>query len=599
VKRFDRVFKTLIVSALAQALLLGQAFSVPPQIQNASSSKSIGQAAARSKTARLPPPPVFQDVAAQAGLTVPHISSPDKKYIVESMSGGVGLFDCDNDGRLDIVVVNGSTIDRFRNGGDPMVTLYHQGVDGKFADVTKSAGLTRLGWGMGVAMGDFDNDGRLDLYVTGYGGNVLYRNLGNCDFEDVTDKAGVPGGGFSTGAAWGDYDRDGYVDLFVSRYVHVDIDHLPEFGKGPHCDYKGVPVQCGPWGMQGETDLLFHNRGDGTFEEVSVKAGVHDAPGHYGLGVIWSDYDRDGWPDLFVANDAGPNYLYRNNRDGTFTDIAMLAGVAYSGSGVAQGNMGVDFGDYDHRGLLDIFVTTFADQSNALYHNLGAQGFDDVSWSSKLGQPSYPLVGWGTAFFDMDNDGWLDIFVANGHVYPQMDRAVHSAPYRQPMLLHRNNRDGTFDEVSAQAGLGAMPPASRRGAAFGDVFNNGNIDIVVLNLGQPPSLLLNTSKNANHRVLFSLQGRQSNRAAIGARLTVQAGKLRQCSEVRGGSSYLSQNDLRLHFGLGSESRIDSVEVRWPNGGVETLKELAADSIYAIVEGKGVQVSKPLPSFASN
>jgi enediyne biosynthesis protein E4 len=596
--RFNRVIKTLTVSALAQVLLLSQGFSAPFQNQREALSKSNEQRPTTPKTSRLPPP-IFQDVAAQAGLTVPHISSPDKRYIVESMSGGVGLFDCDNDGRLDIVVVNGSTIDRFRHGGDPMVTLYHQGTDGKFTDVTKSAGLTRLGWGMGVAVADLDNDGRLDLYVTGYGGNVLYRNLGDCKFEDVTEKAGVRGGGFSTGAAWGDYDRDGYVDLFVSRYVHVDIDHLPEFGKGPHCDYKGVPVQCGPWGMQGESDLLFHNRGDGTFEEVSARAGVHDAPGHYGLGVVWGDYDNDGWPDLFVANDAGPNYLYHNNADGTFTDIAMLAGVAYSGSGLAQGNMGVDFGDYDHRGLLDIFVTTFADQSNALYRNLGAQGFDDVSWNSKLGQPSYPLVGWGTAFFDMDNDGWLDIFVANGHVYPQMDSAVHSAPYRQPMLLHRNNRDGTFDEVSAQAGLGAMPPASRRGAAFGDIFNNGNIDVVILNVGQPPSLLFNTSKNANHRVLFKLEGTQSNRAAIGARLTVQACKLRQFSEVRGGSSYLSQNDLRLHFGLAGESRIDTVEIRWPSGKIENLKNLTADYIYTIVEGNGVRNAELLPPSAPN
>jgi hypothetical protein len=346
--------------------------------------------------------------------------------------------------------------------------------------------------------------------------------------------------------------------------------------------------------MQGESDFLFHNRGDGTFEEVSVKAGVHDAPGRYGLGVAWGDYDNDGWPDLLVANDSGPNYLYHNNGDGTFTDTAMLGGVAYSGEGLAQGNMGVDFGDYDHRGLLDILVTTFADQPNALYRNLGPQGFDDVSTASRIGQPSFSLVKWGTAFFDMDNRGWLDIFVANGHVYPQMDNAVHSAPYRQPMLLYRNNGDGTFDEVSAQAGLGTMPPASRRGAAFGDIFNNGNIDIVVLNVGQPPSLLMNTSNNSNHRVLFRLEGTQSNRAAIGARVTIQAGKTRQLGEVRGGSSYLSQNDLRLHFGLADASNIDLVEIRWPNGKTEDLKNLDADYIYTVVEGKGIQGKKALP-----
>ena len=530
---------------------------------------------------------------------VSHISSPDKKYIVESMSGGVGLFDCDNDGRLDIVVVNGSTIDRYRQGGDPMVTLYHQGSDGKFTDISKAAGLTRKGWGMGVAVADFDNDGRLDLYVTGYGGNALYHNLGDCKFEDVTEKAGVRAGGFSTGAAWGDYDRDGNVDLFVSRYVHFDIEHLPEFGKGQHCVYKSVPVQCGPWGMEGETDLLYHNRGDGTFEEVSIKAGVHDASGRYGLGAVWADYDNDGWPDLFVANDTGPSYLYHNNHDGSFTDVGMISGIAFSGSGMAQGNMGVDFGDYDHRGLLDIIVTTFADQPDALYRNLDSEGFEDASLTSKIGQTSYPLVKWGTGFFDMDNDGWLDIFAACGHVYPQMDFAVNSAPYRQPMLLYRNHRDGKFDEVASQAGLAAIRPASRRGAAFGDIFNRGNIDIVVLNVGEPPLLLINTLTNTNHRVLFKLEGSKSNRAAIGARVTVQAGGIRQFSEVRGGASYLSQNDLRLHFGLGNASKIDAVQIRWPNGNVETLNDLAADRIFTIVEGKGVQDSKLLPAPGSN
>lgn len=515
------------------------------------------------------------------------------------MSGGVGLFDCDNDGWQDIVTVNGSTIDRYRDGGDPMVTLYRQGSDGKFTDITKAAGLTRKGWGMGVAVADFDNDGKLDLYVTGYGGNVLYRGLGDCKFEDVTEKAGVRGGGFSTGAAWGDYDRDGNVDLFVSRYVHTDIEHLPEFGKGLHCVFKTVPVQCGPWGMEGESDLLYHNRGDGTFEEVSVKAGVHDAAGRYGLGVTWADYDNDGWPDLFVANDTGANYLYHNNHDGTFKDVGMLSGAALSGSGVAQGNMGVDFGDYDHRGQLDIFVTTFADQPNALYRSVGRDEFDDVSLTSDVGQPSYPLVKWGTGFFDMTNDGWLDIFVACGHVYPQMDDAPNSSPYREPMLLYRNRRDGTFGEVSKESGLTAMPLESRRGAAFGDIFNNGNVDVVVLNIGQPPSLLLNTAANPNHRVLFKLEGTKSNRAAIGARVTVQAGKMRQFSEVRGGASYLSQNDLRLHFGLGSEAKMNSVEIRWPNGNLQTLHDLAADRIYTIVEGKGVAKSEPLAQPPSN
>ena len=541
------------------------------------------------------PVPVFRDIAAQAGLTASHISSPQKYYVIESMSGGVGLFDCDNDGRLDIVMVNGSTVDRYRqNGGDLLVTLWHQDADLKFTDITVKAGLTRKGWGMGVAVADFDNDGNLDLFVTGYNGNALYRNKGNCTFEDVTDKAGVRGGGFSTGAAWADYDRDGYVDLFVSRYVHVDMDNLPTFGSTKFCQFKGAPVQCGPWGMEGETDMLYHNRGDGTFEEVSKKAGVDDPDKYYGLSATWGDYDNDGWPDLFVADDATPNHLYRNNHNGTFTDEAMVAGIALNGQGQALGSMGVAWGDYDHSGRLSMFVTEFADQPNTLYRNLGARGFEDVAMQSHLGQPSLPYLGWGTKFFDMDNDGWLDLFVACGHVYPQMDNVKGSAAYAQPLLLHRNLRNGTFEEVSKAAGLADIPPKARRGAAFGDIANNGNVDIVVLNIGEPPMLLLNTNNNANHRVLFKLEGTKSNRAAIGARVTVHAGGMTQFDEVRGGGSYLSQNDLRLHFGLGGATKMELVEVRWPTGKTETYKDIAADKIYTVTEGQGIKESASLP-----
>ncbi len=538
------------------------------------------------------PVPVFRDIAAQAGLTASHISSAEKHYVIESMSGGIGLFDCDNDGKLDIVMVNGSSVDRYKQGGDPLVTLWHQDADLKFTDITQQAGLTRKGWGMGVAVADYDNDGNLDLFVTGYGGNALYRNKGNCVFEDVTDKAGVRGGGFSTGAAWADYDRDGNVDLFVSRYVHVDIDNLPEFGSTKFCHFKGAPVQCGPWGMEGETDLLYHNRGDGTFEEVSKKAGVNDPEKYYGLGVTWGDYDNDGWPDLFVADDATPNHLYHNNHDGTFTDEAMVAGVAMNGEGQALGSMGVAWGDYDHSGRLSMFVTEFADQANTLYRNNGSRGFEDVAMQSRIGQPSLPYLGWGTKFFDMDNDGWLDVFVACGHVYPQMDTVKGSAAYTEPLLLHRNLRNGTFEEVTKAAGLADIPLHSRRGAAFGDIANNGNIDIAVLNVGEPPSLFMNMNNNPNHRVLFKLVGTKSNRAAIGARVTVQVGSLTQFDEVRGGASYLSQNDLRLHFGLGSVNKMDSVEVRWPSGKIDALKDVAADKIYTIVEGKGIQSSTP-------
>jgi hypothetical protein len=559
----------------------------------------VPPSAAKAPGARIdrpgfPPIPKFRDVAREVGLTGSHISSGDKRYIIESMSGGVGVFDCDDDGRLDIVIADGSTVERYLKGGDPMVTLYHQEPNGTFKDITAQAGLTRLGWGMGVAVADYDNDGKLDLFVTGYGGNVLYHNLGNCKFEDVTEKAGVRGGGFSAGAAWGDYDRDGNVDLFVSRYTHVDAAHMPEFGSNKYCRFKGLLVQCGPWGLVGESDFLYRNRGDGTFEEVSEKAGVHDQIGYYGLGVIWSDYDNDGWPDLLVANDSVPNYLYHNNHDGTFTDAGMLSGIALSGEGMELGNMGVDFADYDHSGRLSLFVTTFEEQPNALWRNVGANGFEDVSWTSGVGRPSYPYVCWGTGFFDMANAGWPDLFVACGHVFPQVDTLDTGPRYREPVLLHRNNRDGTFDEVSKEAGLADLPLKSRRGAAFGDIFNTGNVDIVLLNVGEPPSLLLNNNRDTNHRVLFKLMGTKSNRAAIGARVTIRAGGVQQIGEVRGGGSYLSQNDLRLHFGLGGAAKIESIEVRWPSGKVETLANVAADSIYRIVEGAGIRDSQPLP-----
>jgi enediyne biosynthesis protein E4 len=583
---------SILISAVPQ-LTFAQAggpqrVPVPPPLAKPNASKP------KTDRSQLPPVPVFKDVAKQLGVTVPHIAAPEARYVIDSTSGGSGLFDCDDDGRLDIVLVNGSTVERLQQGGDPMVTLYHQEPDGTFKDITSEAGLTRKGWGMGVAVADYDNDGKLDLFVTGYTGSALYHGLGNCKFEDVTEKAGVKGGGFMTGAAWGDYDRDGYVDLFVSRYSHLDLNNLPQFGSNKFCRFKGIMVQCGPWGLEGESDFLYHNRGDGTFEEVSVKAGVHDDIGYYGLGVMWVDYDDDGWPDLLVANDSVPNYLYHNNHNGTFTDVGMLSGVALSGEGMELGNMGVDWGDYDHSGRLSFFVTHFEEQPNSLYRNMGAKGFDDVSWTSGVGQPSYPYVGWGTAFFDMDNDTWLDIFVANGHVYPQIDQIDVGPRYKEPMLVHRNNRDGTFDEVSKEAGLQAMPLKSRRGAAFGDIFNNGNIDVVVLNVGEPPSVLLNTNRTPYHRVLFNLIGTKSNRAAIGARVTIHAAGLKQFSEVRSGASYLSQNDLRLHFGLGTASKMESVEIRWPNGTTETLQNVSADNIYTIVEGSGIRDTKPLP-----
>ena len=538
--------------------------------------------------------PQFKEVSREVGLTVPHVSTPDKQYIVESISGGVGLIDCDNDGKLDIIVANGSTIEHFRQGGDPMITLYHQDGDFKFSNITQAAGLTRKGWGMGVAVADYDNDGLPDIYVTGYGGNALYRNLGNCRFEDVTEKAGVAGSGFSTGAAWADYDRDGRVDLFVSRYVQFDINKLPTFGSDEKtCRFKGIRVQCGPWGMQGESDLLFHNRGDGTFEEVSKKAGVDDPDRYYGLGVEWADYDDDGWPDLYVANDSGPNYLYHNKHDGTFEDVSMLAGAAVSSDGLQQGSMGVDWGDYLRDGRMGIFVTNFTEQPDTLYRNMGKGQFSDVTWPAKLAQPTYTNVGWGTGFIDFLNSGLLDIFIANGHVYPQMDQIAGAARYAEPMQLFRNQGDGTFDDISTV--LATVPGASRRGAAFGDLNNDGNVDVVVLDMDGPPQLLLNVTENHNHRVLFKLVGAKSNKMGIGAKVVVTAGKFTQTAEVRAGGSYISSNDPRLHFGLGAEVRMSQVEIRWPMGEKEILKDLPADFIYTITEGKGITDKQSLPA----
>lgn len=525
----------------------------------------------------------------QVGLAVPDSGPvPEMKYIVQQMAGGVALFDCDNDGKLDIVVVTPSTIAGYRAGGDLMVKLYHQDDGFKFTDITKTSGLTRKGWGMGLAVADYDNDGLPDLYVTGYGGNALYHNLGHCKFEDVTERAGVGGGGFSTGAAWGDYDRDGHVDLFVSRYIHTDVATLGEI----KTNYRGLIVEA-PWGMSGETDFLFHNRGDGTFEEVAKKAGVNDPEGRLGLGVVWGDYDNDGWPDIFVANDTEPSYLYRNKHDGTFEDQALLSGAAVSAEGQAMGSMGVDFGDFDRDGRLDITVATFAYQPDNLFHN-GGDEFADITWAAKLGQPTFRWVKWGTGFVDFDNDGLQDMLVAAGHIYTSIDTLPGEPAFREPMLLFRNAGQLKFDDVSSSSGINDEALQSRRGIAFGDLNNDGNVDAVVFNVNGPPSILINDTKNSNHRVMFKLMGTTSNRLAIGARVTITAGGITQMREVKGGNSYLSQSDLRLHFGLGKESRIAKIEIRWPNGKTEELKDLAADAIYTIVEGSGVKETLQLP-----
>jgi enediyne biosynthesis protein E4 len=539
----------------------------------------------------------FHDIAAEAGLTTPPHSSSKRRYLVETMGGGgIALFDCDNDGKLDIAVVNDSTIERYLRGGDPMITLYHQ--DSRsgsihFTDVTESAGLKTRGWGMAIVVGDYDNDGLPDLYVTGYGHNVLYHNLGGCKFEDVTEKAGLKVGGFSTGAAWADYDRDGHLDLFVARYVHTDLRHLPPPDLNA-TGYRSVIIQI-PDEMAGESDYLFRNRGDATFEDVSQKAGVSNPGKRHGMGVAWGDYDNDGWPDLFVTNDSGPNFLYHNKRDGTFEEVGLVSGTALGPDGETLGNMAADFGDFNRDGKFDLVISRYSKQSASLFCNDGQKGFTDVTAEAKISPLTIPPVKWGVGFGDFDNDGWPDILVANGNFSSLMDALKDEVKYREPILLFRNLGNGTFDEIADRAGLNDGLLKSRRGTAFGDVNNDGNLDVVIFNADGPPSLFLNETRNANHRVLFHLIGARSNRGAVGARVTVYTPSMTQIDEVRGGGSYNSTNDTRLHFGLGPDAVMSRVTVQWPSGLKQEFPAVAGDAIYEIVEGQAMKKTIALPA----
>ncbi len=534
----------------------------------------------------------FVDITASAGVRFRHISSPEKKYIVESMSGGVALFDYDNDGYLDIYFTNSLTVEAASDPKSSRSALYHNNGDGTFTDVTERAGLAYPGWAMGVAAGDFDGDGWVDLYVTCLGSNHLYRNNGDGTFTDVTQKAGCDDPRWSAGAAFGDYDNDGDLDLFVANYVDFHLSDLPQFGKGKFCQYRGVPVQCGPRGLPGAGDALFRNNGDGTFTDVTKEAGVSDPDGRYGMTAVWTDIDNDGWVDLFVANDSGPNFLYKNNHNGTFTDIGFLAGVAVGEDGNEQGSMGVAIGDYRHRGMLDIFVTNFDDEYNALYRQDAPMSFTDVSFESKIAQVSFPYVGWGTEFVDFDNDGWLDLLVLNGHVYPQMDQIGIGLGYAQRKLLFRNNRDGTFSEIAAEAGEPLMRKQVSRGAAFGDLDNDGDIDVVINNLDGAPMILRNDGGNLLNWITVKTVGSKLNTQGLGARVKVVSGDLAQIGEVRSGGSYISQSDTRLHFGLEKRERVDWIEVRWPGGHVDRVENLAVNRCVVIQEGKGLVRQMP-------
>jgi enediyne biosynthesis protein E4 len=545
------------------------------------------------------PVPQLEDITQKAGIRFIHTAAPEKKYIVESMSAGVIIIDYDRDGWPDLYFTNAPTVEMALKNQKARGALYHNNHDGTFTDVTDKAGLATPGFAMGGAVGDYNNDGWPDLYITCLGGNILYRNNGDGTFTDVTAKAGVADGRWSTGAAFGDYDDDGFVDLMVSNYVDFHMNDLPGFGKSPTCKYRGIDVQCGPRGLPGAGDSLFHNNGDGTFTDVSKRAGVDDSNGYYGLGVVWADFNNTGRPDIYIANDSTPNFLYKNEGDGKFTETGLESGTAVSQDGSEQGSMGVAIGDYLHTGRPSLYVTNFADEYDTLYRNDGNWDFHDVSYPAGVALPSLPWVKWGTAFLDVDNDGWLDLIAVSGHVYPQIDTLPSGGGYRQPKLLHLNQTDGTFCDATAQSGTALLQKRVSRGLAVGDLFNDGNMDIVVSDLDGAPMLLRNKGIPGRHWISFELAGTKSNRLALGAKLKITAGKMTQTEEIHSGGSYLSQNDLRVHFGLGSAASVDTVEIRWPSGTVDTLKNVAADHFYSVLEGKGIVPPDQIKGEAPN
>ena len=558
-------------------------------------------------------PIVFEDITAKAGLTswTHRMGTPAKQFILETIGSGVALLDYDNDGWLDIYLVNGSTFDAVSGKSTPPhAALFHNNHDGTFTDVAAKAGVTNDRWGFGAVVGDYDNDGWPDIYVSNFGKNRLYHNNHDGTFTDVAEKAGVTLGNWSTGATWGDYDGDGRLDLFVPGYVHFDLSDL---AKGTDnstvafCNFRGVQVMCGPRGLHGEPDHLFHNNGDGTFTDVSVKAGVADTNAYFGLASVFVDINGDGRPDLLVADDSTPNYLYLNKGDGTFEDASYASGYALNESGRETASMGIAVGDYTHNGLLDLYNTTFSDDYNPLYRNDGDANFTDVAYEAGIAEITIPFLGWGTSFFDYDNDGWLDLFVVNGHVYPAVDRQNWGTTWAQrPLLFH--NQNGKLTLVPAVEGTALAKVAVSRGMAYGDLFNDGRIDVVVNNLDSTPSLFRNVIGTPaagaalpagtpvpppNHWIAFKLTGGpKSPRDAVGAVVYLTANGFRQRADVLAGGSYASSSDQRPHFGLGAASKIDAIEIHWPDGTKQQLTPpTALDTFYVVAEGKSVQLMK--------
>jgi hypothetical protein len=538
---------------------------------------------------------LFKDATHQAGLDTwtHHMGTLEKKFLIESNGSGVGLLDYDNDGWLDIYLVNGSTYDaQSGTATPPHAALFHNNHDGSFTDVAEKAGVVNGRWGFGVAIGDFNNDGWPDIFVGNYGANRLYRNNHDGTFTDVAAQAGVQLGNWSTGATFGDYDGDGRLDLFVPGYVHYDMNNQPAPGSAivgfSSCRFRGVTVLCGPRGLQGEHDHLFHNNGDGTFTDVSVKAGVGDSNGYYGFSAVFADLNGDGKVDLAVADDSTPSYLYINQGNGTFKDDSYISGFALNGDGREIAGMGLGISDYENNGLLDLLVTDFSDDYKVLYHNDGDANFSDVSSKAGLVQDSIPFLGWGVGFLDYDNDGWKDILMVNGHVYPQVDKFDWGTSYAQRPLLYHNLKGRGFMVVPPVEGTGLAAVFPGRGAAFGDLFNNGKIDVVVNVIDGHPILLRNVSNDGHHWVEMKLiGGPKSPRDAIGATVYLTANGMRQRGDVLSGGSYLSSNDQRVHFGLDYATAVDGVEIHWPSGTVDKLKLPSVDRIFTIQEGKGI------------
>ncbi len=538
----------------------------------------------------------FTDVAQKAGMDVRMINggTGTKKYIFESTGSGVALIDYDRDGYPDIFLVNGNRLESFAPSAAPTNHLFHNNRDGTFTDMTVRAGVASSGWGQGVCAGDFDNDGFDDLFVTYYGRqNILYHNNGDGTFTDVTAMAGLegPSRNWSTGCAFVDYDRDGRLDLFVASYVDFNLATVGLPGSGPNCLSRGVAVFCGPRGLPAAHSHLYRNQGNGKFTDISAAAGITKASDCYGLGVLTGDFENRGWPDIYVACDSTPSLFFRNNGDGTFVERGVEAGIGYDEDGREQAGMGVSSGDYDADGRLDIFKTNFEDDVPDLYHNEGAGNFTFRTFDAKLGF-NLKYLGWGGGFFDYDNDGWPDIFIANGHVYPELENHHHpESPFRQRNLLYHNTGDGRFEDVTSIAGPGLDLRRSGRGVAFGDIDNDGRLDILINNQNDPPTLLRNETENTNHWISIRTVGTKSNRDGIGARVTLVAGGRRQIQEVSSGGSYLSQNDPRAHFGLGSATKIDRIEIRWPSGAMDKIENASADRFLTVEEGLGIVQKK--------